>query len=334
MKKKALLVLLILLIATLGICNWRVPFFKTVNGPWSVAYGKSKDMPWNLFIDKKNLYSPEKLKANVPNTQFLADPFFFYENGSYYLFFEHKLEKINHAHISLLESSDGINYTYSGPVLKEDFHLSYPQVFKHNGDFYMLPETQGGNNVILYKAHNFPLGWKAYDTLIHKKKFKDPTLFLSDTLNLMAVTDNNLTMHLYHADSLNGEWKLHQQPLMLMGSESRPGGRFFRDGKDLILPVQNNSKSYGSGLSLYRMTFKNGTYTLKVEKDLFLKAQQDIPEFGQGMHHIDIQPHPDGYYYVYDGNRTKDVPSQFNPIYSLKINFYDLKNWFYQKLAN
>src|SRR3970282_1407135 len=127
------------------------------------------------------IYSIEKLQAQNDSTVFLADPFFVKEEDTIYLFFEHQKSKSN-ADVGLLTSIDGKNYRYRGTVLSQKFHLSYPQVFKYKGDFYMVPESKQANAVLLYKAHRFPYGWRICDTLIANVQLVDPTIYLSDSL--------------------------------------------------------------------------------------------------------------------------------------------------------
>ena len=198
----------------------------------------------------------------------------------------------------------------------------------------MLPETQETNNTILYKAKRFPFQWEKCDTLLKNIKYKDPTIYLSDTLNIMVATDQNLTMHLYYADSLFGKWTKHPKHIVTMGSESRPGGRFFPYQKGLILPVQNMSNGYGTGISLYKFNFNKGDYSFLKEKHFYLKAHKKIKEFNAGMHHLDMQFVDGKYYYVYDGFRLLSNEKTLRLIPSLKMNFYDLKNWGYQIIKN
>lgn len=331
MKKKIIIVFALLLIA-LAILNYRIPFFHEIGGAWSIGYNFSEKFPDNIKIEKNKIFSVEDLKRISDSTQFLADPFFIKEKDSFYLFFEHKKIKKHPAEIGLLTSKDGKKYTYKGTVLKQNFHLSYPQVFKYKNNFYMLPETQGGNNVILYKASNFPYEWKIEDTLIANIKLKDPTIFLSDTLNIIAATDSNTNLFIYTSKSLNDKWELHKKSIAMIGTEARPGGRFIKDSKGLILPIQNSKLGYGSGLSLYRFQFKNNTYSIEKIKHLFLSKNKSFKEFNYGMHHIDIQKVNNKYYYVYDGNRLENNDKKFNIKRSLKANYYDLKNWTFQTI--
>ena len=330
MKNRYLLFVLILVLALLALINYRTPFLRQDGGGWSVGYGSSSIFPEKILIDKSDIYSIEMLKAKNDSTVFLADPFFVKEKDTFYLFFEHKTKQTN-ADIGLLTSVDGKNYEYRGTVLTQKFHLSYPQVFKYRNDFFMVPESRQGNAVLLYKAHRFPFDWRVCDTLVADVQLVDPSIYLSDSLNIMVASDYAKNMYVYEADSLFGKWRLHKRPIALIGTESRAGGRLFADTKGLLLPVQNFTKGYGYGVSLYRFSFQDGNYRVRREKPFFLVANENIKAFNAGMHHLDIQQlDANNYYYVYDGNGLNSNSKSLNLWGPLKWNYLDLKNWLLQ----
>lgn len=327
--KRLFIVLLFLGILIIVIINYRTPFFQQDgDGGWSVGYGESNEYPKTINVKENAMYSIEKLKAQNDSTSFLADPFFVKEKDTFYLFFEHKKSKPN-GDVGLMTSVDGKNYQYRGTVLTQKFHLSYPQAFKYKDNFYMIPESKQANAVLLYKAYNFPFDWRVCDTLLNNVRLKDPSIYLSDSLNVMVASDDNLKMYLYEADSLFGKWKLNKKkPIALIGTEARAGGRFFADKNGLILPIQNCTNGYGFGLSLYRFSFKDGAYVVKRESPFFLKSHKEIKEFSAGMHQLDIQKIDENhYYYVYDGNRLNSDSKKLNIWGPLKWAYIDLKNW-------
>jgi hypothetical protein len=331
MKKYYLFLVLFFVIALLAIINYRTPFFQQDGGGWSIGYGESAGYPEKITVDNNSIYSIEKLKAQNDSTVFLADPFFVKEKDTFYLFFEHKKNKPN-ADVGLFTSVDGKKYQYRGTVLTQKFHLSYPQVFKYKNDFYMVPESKQANGVLLYKAHHFPFDWRICDTLIADVALVDPSIYLSDSLNILVATDYEKNMYLYQADSLFGKWKLHQKPIALIGTEARAGGRFFADKKGLVLPVQNCTKGYGYGVSLYRFSFHDGSYEVKREQPFYLEANDNIAAFNAGMHHLDMQRiDANHYYYIYDGNRLKSNSKYLNIRGPLKWSYLDFKNWILQK---
>jgi hypothetical protein len=331
MKKYCLFGFLFCVVALLLIINYRTPFFQQDGGGWSIGYGESVGYPEKIAVGKNSIYSIEKLKAQNDSTVFLADPFFVKEKGIFYLFFEHKKTKSN-ADVGLMTSTDGKKYQYRGTVLSQKFHLSYPQVFKYKDAFYMLPESKQANMVLLYKAYHFPFDWRICDTLIANVQLVDPSIYLSDSLNILVATDYEKNMYLYQADSLFGEWKLHEKPIALIGTEARAGGRFFADKKGLILPVQNCTKGYGYGVSLYRFSFHDGSYQVKRDSPFYLKANENIAIFNAGMHQLDMQRvDADQYYYVYDGNQLNSAAKHLNVRGPLKWSYLDFKNWIIRK---
>jgi len=198
----------------------------------------------------------------------------------------------------------------------------------------MIPETKRANNILLYKSHHFPFDWVICDTLVKNVRLKDPSIFLSDSLNILVASDDNFTLHMYQSDSLFGTWKKHKRSKVMMGSEARPGGRFFiSENNKLTLPIQNCTEGYGTGLSLYEMIFNNNNeYEVKRTKSLFLRANSKIKEFNKGMHHFDIQRINDGYFYVYDGNTKASEKKELHLKIPFVLTYHDIKNWLYQKL--
>lgn len=308
--------------------HYRTPFWLPQKGAWSIGYGSIAKIPGRFEAEKYAVYSKDDLNKITSHTIFLADPFFIKEKDSFYIFFEHSTTKPDRgAEVGLMVSPDGNNYEYKGTVLEQPFHLSYPQVFKYRNEFYMLPETKQAGHILLYKAINFPYSWQICDTLIKDVKLVDPSIYLSDTLNILVVTDSqDQTMYLYQADSLFGEWKAHSKPVVLLGTESRAGGRFFVKDDKIMLPVQNASEGYGTGVSFYSVMMDKTNIKLVKEQHLVLKPSATIKYFGAGMHHIDIQKVDGGYYFVYDGNEIKSQNKTFGWKAPLKYTLYDLCN--------
>lgn len=322
-------ILVLLIVLLLLVINYRTPYYSYKGGSWSVGYGSSSKNFNDLnVLENAKIYSYQKLEKENPDTRFLADPFFIKEKDMFYLFFEHQ-KKTDNAEIALLTSLDGINYTYKGTVLDEPFHLSYPNVFKHKNEFYMLPETKSANNVLLYKALNFPYNWQIVDTLVKNVRLKDPSIYLSDSLNFLVASDDNLNLFMYQSNSLFGNWKLHKDPIVTLGTEARPGGRIIKnDEGKIIVPLQNSTHGYGYGVSLYELDFdKNNKHSFKRVEPFFLKRNDTIEEFNFGMHHIDMQKVENNWYYVFDGNKKLNDKKKLNIRGPLKWNFLDFKNW-------
>lgn len=325
--------MVVLLFIVLVIFHLRYPFLVNENEAWSIGYGEVENPTQKFVVGASNIIDYKSIDfVTEYKTEFLADPFLVIENDIFYIFFEHKGK--GNADIALLTSRDGKAYQYKGIVLDEPFHLSFPQVFKYRGEFYMLPEAKQSENLILYRANNFPYDWEITDTLIHNKRLEDPALLLSDSLNIISASDvSTLTQYLYTSDSLRGNWEEHSGYNRRRGNETRAGGSFFEYDNRWFLPLQNNNKGYGTSLSLYEL--KGDQRKLRFEKvlPLILEPHFSIKWFETGMHHLDIEELNDGYYVVYDGKRKINDEKKYNYKASIKYNFYDIYNFFKKRLS-
>lgn len=314
-----------LFIVILLIINYRYPLYTPKVGPWSVGFQYSDTILESDSISPLNIITYRYVDSIAKRkVHYVADPFFVHSKNLFYLFVEEKGD--DNANIALFISKDGKNYDYKGVVLDEDFHLSYPQVFQYKNDFYMLPETKGANNVILYKAVKFPFSWVISDTLVHNKSLKDPSILISKNRNLIVTADDDLHQVIFEADSLHGEWKVLKS-YEKWGNETRPGGRFFEVDGDWYLPVQNRSLGYGTGISIYKLQNTEEVKFIK-NKHLFLSPKKTIPWFNRGMHHLDIQKVGNKTYMVYDGDHNPTWEKEFQYKRSLKLMLTDIYNWF------
>lgn len=313
-----------ILVITFFVLDHRYPFVTEKVGKWSVGYNFLKNPIEGIVVNPNQIISHKNVDALLDQKgHYIADPFFVKDKGCYFIFTELKGQK--DADIALFTSEDGKEYHFEGTVLDEEFHLSYPQVFKFNNDFYMLPEAQQSGQVLLYKAVNFPRKWKVSDTLIKNKKLKDPSLLLSSEINLIVAADDQMQQLLYSADSLHGEWKLLEEASFKKGNETRPGGRFFKYKHEWYLPIQDRSLGYGSGISIYRLKLINGEPILKLVKKRLLGEINDNIWFDRGMHHLDVQQLGKTYYAVYDGDSNPDGEKAFQYKRTLKYNWFDLR---------
>jgi hypothetical protein len=230
----------------------------------------------------------------LPNGFFHADPFHIEKDGRHYLFFEEYDLSKKKAHISLMVM--GPNNTWSKPeqVLEEDDHLSYPFVFLHEGNFYMLPETAAARRLTIYKARNFPYEWESVMNLQEGKELLDATLvFDQDRWWMFAnsrthpfVSTNDQLFLFSSKELLSEEWIPHPcNPIVTHAGNCRPAGRIFRQNGKLYRPSQDNASfQYGSGLVFNEIQELSET----VYKER-LAGRLDHDAAGlQACHHIDL----------------------------------------------
>jgi len=196
-----------------------------------------------------------------PKDRDWADPFVVEKGGRYYVFFEELPYAERKAHISMLELDANGNASRPQRVLEADYHLSYPFVFEHDGQLWMLPESARARSVELYRCVDFPLVWKREHVLIEGLRLVDATLykaadrwwmFANSAAGESRVFDDEL--HLFHADRLTGEWLPHpKNPVKSDARSSRPAGRLFERDGVLFRPAQVCVPRYGAGLAIQRV---------------------------------------------------------------------------------
>jgi len=218
---------------------------------WQLAYRfrNSPDDPNNSFY-RFNYLVP-------PKDKFWADPFPVRFEDRYFVFFEEYLYKDDKAHISMIElSKSGASEVM--PVLKRDYHLSYPFLLHWNDRYLMIPETAGNKTIEVYAAERFPNEWTLETVLFEGIAARDATLFEVDGVWWMfvAIADTEFSdeLHLYYSDSPLGPWKPHaKNPVKSDVRNSRPAGRPFYWKGDLYRPAQDSSMRYGYGMRINKV---------------------------------------------------------------------------------
>jgi hypothetical protein len=215
-----------------------------------------------------------------PADRFWADPFPVKANGKYYIFFEDYVNAAGRAHIAVIEVDQ--NGIVSGPteVLKLDCHLSYPFVFEHHGDYYMIPESGSRNVVELYRAVSFPFEWRSEKVLLEANSPLDATVinvagtwWMFVNIEEEGVAVNWDELHLYHSESLFGPWQPHaRNPIVSDVRSARPAGKLFWRDKALYRPSQDSSQRYGYATTINKVTqlspvAYNETEVLKILPD-------------------------------------------------------------------
>ena len=190
-----------------------------------------------------------------PKDRFYADPFLFENDGKTYLFFEDFRYSEDRAVISCCEIGSDGSPGVPFEVLRCPFHLSYPFVFEHEGEIYMIPETRGNLRVELYRATSFPTTWTAEAVLLDDIHAVDATIqkFNGRFWMFAGISNgrysNSDELCLFFADALTGPWTPHRNnPVLSDVRRSRPAGFLFYDEGRLIRPSQDCGKAYGYAL--------------------------------------------------------------------------------------
>lgn len=193
--------------------------------------------------------------------RFYADPFLCRANGRTFLFIEEYPYADRRGVISAAEIVDGRLAAEPVAVLKRPYHLSYPFVFEHGGDYWMIPETGENRSVELYRATEFPWKWTLSKTLMEGAVFSDATILFHNGLWWLFVsvdwfgsaTQDELSI--FYSETLQGEWKPHSaNPVKSDGRFSRPAGRIIQQNGRLFRPAQDCDRTYGGGIVWFEIT--------------------------------------------------------------------------------
>lgn len=264
---------------------------------WSVAVCEVEDS----FDGKPLKVSPlQIINANHVTdieARLVADPFLFSDGELTWLFYEVMNAANGQGDLAVSVSSDGRNWTYKGVVLDEEFHLSYPQVFRHNDEIYMVPESCAAAAVRLYRATNFPTEWTFERTLIDKP-LVDPTVFKhNDRWWLFASpADDWDDLHLYMANKLDSsEWTEHPKSPIVEGSKrfARQGGRVISENGRLFRIAQDHKLHYGHqvwSMEINQLTPDDYEETLTNRLPILTADGKGWNEIG--MHHLDMHVLP------------------------------------------
>jgi hypothetical protein len=226
--------------------------------------------------------------------RYFADPFALQRNGLLHVFVEAYDYRSKHAGIErhawhLAEQ----RWLPGRTVLAQPFHLSYPQVFEHGGETFMLPESHQAGELALYRATDASLDhWQHHRVLLAGLPVAEPSLlhhqgrwWLFYTLVGPQRRDMR-ELHLAHAPALEGPWQpLASNPVREDLRSARPGGSPFLGADGLVhLPVQDCGETYGGALRFLRFTrLEPDDVQLELLPER-LTGDMASPQFTQGLH--------------------------------------------------
>ena len=220
---------------------------------------------WVLLIKKGANNTPPSwdhfTPLMPPSDRLWADPFVWMHKGNYYIFYEEKLNSAGRGHIACLTLDPELNQLDNRVVLERPYHLSYPFIFEHKGQIYMLPETEQNHAVELYQCTDFPNQWVFAKTLLSDLRAVDPTLLEADGKWWLFANIRNGkrtwdTLYLYYADHfLSDQWTPHpRNPIVKDIRSARPAGRVFMHEGNWIRPSQDCSIRYGYAINFNRIS--------------------------------------------------------------------------------
>lgn len=249
---------------------------------------------WRVFIFDSNWMEIDKTRGvEIPNPEgcFSADPFLISSEIGEFLFVEEFSYAQKKAHIAVYDVSTSIPKRL-GIALNEEFHVSFPYVFRHENNFYMCPETIASRQVRLYKATNFPLDWKLQSVLLDNICAADPLIFFKDgkfwllaNVDPKCSGDSHSMLSVFYSDDLQSKSWLQSElnPVLFDASCARNGGLVCTNDSKLRFGQVQGFNLYGESLRAFEIIKINEVEYKEVEVPL---PKPDIGSTFVGMHHL------------------------------------------------
>lgn len=218
----------------------------------------AQGLPW------ESRFVPDTvLGANAQN--WCADPMLADYNGKTYLFYEavdgmHGRIEVREIHADASLGAPEVLFR------SEQHHYSYPFVFRHHGQWYMIPEMSSQNCVTLFRAEAFPAHWKPVQILL-TGNYVDTTVFeLQGQWYLLTFTPvagkEEVLPHAFRMQFSGAEFSL--TPIAWQETDRlhiRGAGNILPNGSDAFRPAQVSTPlSYGEAVEFHRIAPKGDSY--------------------------------------------------------------------------
>lgn len=196
----------------------------------------------------------------IPNSfrYWCADPFLFEDQGKTYLFFEMFDRFTAKGGIGYRILDNGkpgpLKLAYSSPV-----HLSFPFIFRRDGEIFMMPENSYTKKLYLLRAVHFPDCWEETASWFHGERFVDSVLLRRGAeqwlfTQHLDARGRSHELSLFRMEGADGNWVPHPgNPVVSDSRTARMAGGIFAAGGALVRPAQDCEGAYGTKLHFLRI---------------------------------------------------------------------------------
>lgn len=216
---------------------------------------------------------PERREVIIPGPAdgYYADPFITRHDGRLWLFVEEFVYPKDRGFLTVLGLDEDLAVTSTEPVdflpgyAALDSHASYPCIFEHDGESYMIPETHERRAIDLYVCDRWPGRWRLKRRLRFGVDAADSMLVHHEGLWYLITSvqgsapNRHLEIH-YTDDLLAGRFQAHPvNNRNVYGDNANGTGRnagFIQKQPDgtLIRLMQDSPRYYGEGIRPMRIT--------------------------------------------------------------------------------
>lgn len=230
---------------------------------WNVAWRRGN--PGDILHDKE---TPFQIIENSYGF-WAADPFPFCQDGMLYIFAELYDYVLRRGCLGYCRWT-GEGFGPWKKVITEPYHLSYPCIFRQNGEIYIMPESGADHSLYWYRAEQFPDSWVKEKALRRDVVYGDTTI----------IDHQNCEYALAYDVEDAGDYKLWllnlqnpQEDRVITSNYPvntlRPAGNFFALGDGVYRPAQICIHDYGEGLAFYRCVVEGSDFQETLQQKIY-----------------------------------------------------------------
>ena len=199
----------------------------------------------------------------APDWCYYADPFLVRHRGQIALLVERFDYRICRGDLCAITLDGNLRPGPAVSIIPRDRHMSFPFVFAHEDELYLVPETGSDRMVEIFRCTRFPDSWEPVAIALNGVDAVDTVIFPHDGLWWLVTSirppEGGRYLAIWHAgDFRTGPWRAHpvnERRLYhaLPQSSGRNGGAIIRHEGMLLRPAQSSSRFYGEGMQLMRI---------------------------------------------------------------------------------
>lgn len=202
-------------------------------------------------------------RLRPPSWCYFADPFLLSHEEKRAILVERFDYRSNMGDLCAIALGECLRAGPAVPILSGHGHASFPYVFRHDGQLYLVPETCQDRCVELHRCEEFPNSWRRVRTILDDIDAADSVIFPkgSHWWLITSVRQGAVPRHLeiyFTDDPLHGTWLPHpvNGERLYQGwafSSGRNGGGILEYEGLLLRPAQSSRRFYGEGLQFMQI---------------------------------------------------------------------------------
>lgn len=268
---------------------WKIGIYEIYNE--DEIFKRALVQPFHIIGEKG-------FRKNFSYQSTIADPFLFVKDLVLYVFYEAQTD-FGAGEIWAQSMNAVGEWSNHGCVIKENFHLSYPQVFAYKNNIYMVPEAAASGNVFLYRSTLFPIKWERSKVLV-AESLLDPSIIIRPEGIYLFGTTRSDDLKMYHSRSFEDEFVELDVVISNCKSTARNAGAILEVNNKIYRVAQDCKRKYGEKIHVFEVLKLglDGYSERLIESDIFAIRPCWASE---GYHHLSLARLGDRTFVAVDG---------------------------------